>query len=569
MVVCMWSIGFLWALIFGLLIPPSGLSASCVSLISIGLLYRKVAPQSLKHQTMTILAAISSLGFFWSSNTLIQWLSLLAVYFCISMLAIASRSTTGFATTAPHYLRQLISWQCSIVMRCLEKDTYIVWKSIWSRQKSTFEKNVKEESRDTNTEPVTMISTAVVSLLFLGVFHALFASINQDYNQFVSEFITVVYQYLLIIIDIELIITTLVNSYVLCAVLRSFEDVKREEELKEYQFAIKALGLLIPVTLLFTVFCYFQSKALFLDLTLLPFHQLSLYTQRGFWELLLAAAIGYGIWLYGESKLDQDNYHKQHLLYLLLLLFTFELLLLAIFSGHKLFFLQSLFGLKDQRVLATLAVALISLTFILCFMKLFHKVNAERIFSLQYLCLLGCISLCSIGNLDYAITKISPLGFYLDSGFVKDYGYLLTNSQDNYTEWNSLIQEAQHTGIDFPRNYYSGNYRPLCIRPRKKSRVNMPLRDLWEKELLLGYMYKFKSSIPKQLTKKGITFSHRAKYPGLNRINAYLTLNYHHYNAYRWLYNNREKVRNFYQYIENHCPYWHGSSDSHISGTRS
>ena len=94
----------------------------------------------------------------------------------------------------------------------------------------------------------------------------------------------------------------------------------------------------------------------------LSFKDRSLYVQSGFWELLVVAGMGYALW--AMCKIAGCDLSPRVKLRSLLACFAAELLLIGIFSLHKIGTLQWVFGLKDSRLLATMVVCSVVSVFV-------------------------------------------------------------------------------------------------------------------------------------------------------------------------------------------------------------
>jgi hypothetical protein len=368
----------------------------------------------------------------------------------------------------------------------------------------------------------------IYSAPILIIFHLLFASVNEDYSNFVLNIAVSIWNILKIIINIDFIINIFqlfIVSYLTFTIFTTrFECLFGKNSSPSSR---EWVHLLIGSSIcLFALFSSFQSKLLFINTSTIDFKTLSLYTQKGFWELLLAASLGYLVFLFAIwSRPVESNSWKN-----LLLLFCSGLMLITLFSFHKLALLQFIFGLKDQRILATTAVLLILLTCILAFLRVIKKSDSEHTFRLQIYGLIGAVSFLSIINLDLMITKFWPTSYYIEGKKSKDFGYLLNNSLDNYSEWLTLMDEVEKVGLRYPENYYWGAYKPLCSNHSNRSTH-----------------FEWQDSLNYLLT----NYDHKSNN---GTIRDYLATNYRVRKATELYRDNWNRFNKFFAYMSNNCP---------------
>lgn len=123
---------------------------------------------------------------------------------------------------------------------------------------------------------------------------------------------------------------------------------------------------------------------------------------------------------------------------------------------------QLLYGLRDQRVLASAGVLLLSISFGLCAFDSLRAGSPRRFFAMQFYSFFAIVSFFSLIQLELSMQRLHPISFEYEGKYYKDYAYLLTNSFDNSTSWLELIDEAERTGIPVPEAYYWGSYTSLC-----------------------------------------------------------------------------------------------------------
>ncbi len=129
------------------------------------------------------------------------------------------------------------------------------------------------------------------SIVPLLIFHILFAMVNQSYKENIQTI-------LFFILDLNAFLwmgEIAVQSLVLHALvtiqlpIERFSFVERERD-------VAVTISLLPIVLLFGIFSLFQMSAVAHAMSIQTFQELSLYVQRGFWELLVVGCLGYRFW---------------------------------------------------------------------------------------------------------------------------------------------------------------------------------------------------------------------------------------------------------------------------------
>lgn len=394
------------------------------------------------------------------------------------------------------------------------------------------------------------IMIAIPILLF---FHALFSEVNSEYAVFIGKMfdaiewvIRHIREYIWKASQIGLY-SYLLFSFVSIPEdnLQIYEGEKRNEIINLNHISI----VFTTVVILFIVFSFFQSKLLFINYQQLPFKELSLYTQKGFWELLCIAVFGYMLILYVLGKLEQKTSPIKYFFYLLLC-FHIELFLITVFTQHKLFILQYYFGFKDQRILAGVAILLITMTFVLSIARLYKKIPGFHLFKIQSLAFVIAIVVVNMVNLDLLTTYINPISYYVNGKKYIDFSYLLGNSYDNHAGWKYLMKkglEPYYTCIPLPKNYYWGSYRSIRedFYSRNNRTVNRSyLRDTYQK-LKSKYYLLSRSKSLKELS----------------------LFNIHEYQTLVFLRENNQLVETFLRHAETSCKS-EKNDDSYVSTLR-
>lgn len=385
-----------------------------------------------------------------------------------------------------------------------------------------------------------------ITIPVLVIFHILFAQINTEYAGFMKQILDQIWRIIKWIFDIDFIwfiIKTWFATYVLSVVFSLREPETKQEKEKRTEQLKTVMIVLVSTMALFALFSFFQGKLLFANIPAMAFKTLSTYTQEGFWQLIMVSIIGYALSLVVLAKLpksDENSRLNLEFMPITLTVFTGELLLITVFSYHKLGFLQYLFGFKDQRLLATAGVTLIAMTCILSLGRIWQKLTAERLFAIQLWSLLGITILFNVMNVDLFVSKYNPISYYVSGKKYTDYSYLLGNSYDNHEEWIRLMKQTLNQKPPQPEDYYWGWYEPLCRMTY--SRYNSET----EKSIYLPTTYL--SDRYAHLREKYRSLSWKMPLTKLTQVN------WNEYQAYHVLEANKDTVYRFIQFAQSQCP---------------
>jgi hypothetical protein len=379
-----------------------------------------------------------------------------------------------------------------------------------------------------------------VSVPILIIFHLLFSQINHEYSVFIADALKFIWEAIKYIINIEIIwiiLKAIINAYIFFVVLSVARKLSFTQGEKDNQMGELFSTVLSLAAVLFAVFSFFQTKLIFVNFSNLPFKDVSLYAQKGFWELVFISIFGYILFL---ITLSQSGKVKKTLY--LLTVFATELILICIYSYHKLLILQSHFGLKDQRILATVAVTLIFVTFIFSLGRVWGRVTVRTIFAMQAVGLTLATLILNIVNVDMLVTQVNPIGFYINNVKQKDYSYLLGNSFDNYSSWPQLMDEVRSQGIVMPQEeYYWGWYSSVCSTVSLQSeRIKRYLPYSQYPKPYLADRYDFLESKYDNLTNQ-------------KKLQQIASFNWNEYQSYKLLKNDREKFSQFEIYLTSEC----------------
>ncbi|HNJ03173.1 MAG TPA: DUF4173 domain-containing protein [Leptospiraceae bacterium] len=312
--------------------------------------------------------------------------------------------------------------------------------------------------------PLVLFSVLLGFVIFF-LLHYLFAAVNDDYRRFMDPLVRWVWSACL-----KNLCLSLIHAYILFCIF----TVERSENKKEERALpiFTAVAITVGAVIVTGVFAFFQTRVV-LSSSDLNFHELSKYTQKGFLQLIFAILLGYLIALlaiYSKQKAGKGN----HLIALVIFLML-EMILAASFSAHKLYLLQSAFGLKDQRILASCGVLFVGFSFLLLFWKIFSPNPNFSGFRAQTFFLGALVVALNWINVDLFTTHTNPIRYYVDKKPYVDYSYLLSNSDDNFAEWPALMRRMKEENPPAPPHGYfwgfeskSGKdafyirYAPIC-----------------------------------------------------------------------------------------------------------
>ncbi len=356
----------------------------------------------------------------------------------------------------------------------------------------------------------------------LIIFHLLFSRVNEDYAAFMSVVIKEIF-------DPEtwrIFIQSLLSGAFFYTFFTSRTSAERVTALLQIERRRALAVMLVPVLVLFGLFALFQLNALIAASGLTVFKALSLYVQRGFWELISAASLGGALWLY--VRYGGTDLSTKTSLRALLGVFLLTLLACVVFTLHKLGLLQALYGLKDQRIFATAAALLIGGALVLGGFVLRERLSYERAWRVGTFAYLITVVALGYLNIDLLVTRLHPIHFYVKGESVKDYSYLLGNSVDNLSAWEELMLEGMQRGIPVAEGYYWGNYEPLCRRERETGVARVYLRRQHAR-LMAAYS------------------------ASTDHLRDYGRFNLREYAAYHWLLSHAELTKRFFAFVEANC----------------
>ncbi len=396
---------------------------------------------------------------------------------------------------------------------------------------------------------VILISTA--GGIFLGyIFHLLFASVNEDYARFMDAFMEWLWSVLL-----KDLLFAIVYSYLWFALFSAERTKPHETQPRKFPVAA-AVGVLTAVIVVTGIFSIFQTKLIVVDVPELKFSDLSIYTQKGFLQLVIAILLGYCIVLFAiHTKLRTEA--RTRLLFALTLIFIGELLLAGAFSAHKLILLQSVFGFKDERILASLGILFIVFSFVLLVSRSFSARADVAGFRYQVWFLLVAVLGINTWSIDSVSSTVHPIRYFKEGKHFEDYSYLLSNSYDNVSEWPRLMMEMQ--AVDPPRpgpgyfwghesrgrsDVFGGSYTPLCAEAEvgrneagdDEFQTPSPTRN-------------FRTALEKYADR----FHVDVKAPRNFRLQTFLDFNVREYTAYSLARLDPREIRNFRSYLVEYC----------------
>lgn len=493
--------GLLYTWLIGFLVMPQGFGAALVSIFVLLISYKQASEFKLQpkwYERLLLLGGvITSVSFCFNSNYLINVVSASATAFIVSMFLIAATYGGNLPVTFGSYMARL-----------LEMSAHAIHDSFRARRVSLSCPRVEKD----------LWLGLVLAIVPLTIFHLLFSLINHDYAVFVEWIVA-------FIIDLDFL-QYLFKAAVQAYLFHCLFCTAKADQIEARQFArYKAWAYaLIPCIALFAVFSPFQAKLLLIDVDALQYQALSLYTQRGFWELLLVSLIGLIVWTAVQRSAADISQRMKTVL--LQRIFCAELVLIAIFAMHKIICLQSTFGLKDSRVLSSAVTLFPFLTFAICVIWAKHPALSVIIFRSQTALGVALAALFACANLDRLVSTTVPIKYWTGNYWQKDYSYLLTNSYDNYELWGDIMLSALEENIEPPADYYWGDYKPLCLLRRNGV-----------------------------LPKKYLEDFHRAlidssDHSGLQQM---MRRNFRSIGARNWLKANQGLISDMYKHAEQHC----------------
>ncbi len=384
----------------------------------------------------------------------------------------------------------------------------------------------------------------LVAIPVLVIFHLLFVRINTDYSLFMHDVLHKIWEVIKYIWELDIVVVTIKTitaSFFFFILFASKIDQKNKQLAAQQKNYVTIFNSILSLCVgLFLIFVFFQSRLLLTNFASLTFKALSTYVIQGFWELIWVSLIGYTLTLVTLHfvKKDHSLQRPQHTK-ILLTVFTVELIAIVLFTFHKLFIHQNLFGLKDQRILATAGVALIFLTYQLSLLRIWEKITSRTVFSIQLFAFLSTVTVLNVTNIDLFVTRFNPIHYYVNEHQYKDYSYLLGNSFDNSVEWLKLVAAAKAEQPPQPEDYYYGWYPAFC----QKTVVYGPSHHYDQ--------YRYNRLIPQSYLQNKYQYLFE-KYDHLEKksLPEKLAINYHEYQAYQVVSQHRAE---FDQLVELFC----------------
>ncbi|HYD35212.1 MAG TPA: DUF4153 domain-containing protein [Vitreimonas sp.] len=454
-----WCLGFLYVLVVNWYGWPTGLQLSIIYSLWLGaIFYISFDRQLAQSKVWQLIMAISLLIAGYAALTTNVYLDLLNK---LSVLGVGWASLIFIARgTLPKTIGEMIAASFNLM------NSLFIHLFEWSANRRLLVlPNWKWSWKQVSTEKLIGFAIAIP---LLTIFHWLFARTNQEYALFVTQLLQWMWMVIKFIWEldiIELFIKTLVTSFIFyqCFDVKAIHNQAKLSD--SQQLSLQLFHIVIYCCIgIFGLFSFFQSQLLFINYAQVTFKVLSTYVIQGFWELLAAALIGYTIILAVLSQLIQSRDKETVYSRSLLTIFAIELMLVILFTLHKLGIHQLFFGFKDQRLLATGAVILVLMTFLMLLGRIWKYIQQQQVFAVQVVATLAMILGFNVMNLDWFITRFNPVSYYQQGQKYKDYSYLLGNSYDNYGEWEKLITEMEVVKPPQPDTdqYYYGWYPSLC-----------------------------------------------------------------------------------------------------------
>ncbi len=521
-----WIIGITYAILAGWSLHLSGAQAAIIWCIVLSALYSLTHSDKSKLLNLfLVVGLLNATSLAVNSNHRLHYLNILVLSFITTSMLIAYLREGDFPMTVDDYLSSLGRSLCGLCLNFFLFNPVLMF--------ITLLKSIRFISlpRDTRI-------ALILSLPILLIFHSLLSQVNDQYLIFVEMLWTSFCDFIRFLWDIE-IVSIAVEAFCvgyLWYLALSQKIIKVHQSVHQQFSRFQAIAcFLVPLLVLLFLFSFFQTQLFFLNPTSLSYLQLSTYVRQGFFQLLAASIFGMIIWQVLIRKISPED-RLRAALKAMLLLFAVELLMLTLFSQHKLIVQQLIFGFRDERVFASSGVVLLTLSFAIYGLQVFHIVSEKQKFICQYLALFALITSMSVINLELLMNRTNPIRFEHNNTIYKDYSYLLTNSYDNNEEWLTLIKEAQQTGIPIPDNYYWGAYSSLCGASKHQRNAKTSLLREHRDYLLRKY-------------------DHHLRREAINAetIRNMLRFNLREYQAYQLIKANSDFFDNFIKQTEDDC----------------
>jgi len=260
---------------------PYGLQATVLTLLVLGSLFlsqRADKKLSVSDYPLYIGAVILGISFAVTTNALTLSVAFLSVFTAILLLHIKLASGIR-PTTGAQFMWESIHLAGTSFGQLISRNNFF---------------NIRSCHRITKVEiRGKYIKALLLAIPLLLLFHLLFASVNSEYSSFADAILSAIGEIIRFFLNIEFLwdlFRIFAYAYLTYALLiLRFEPLTGrvgDWGLKESVHMV--LGALV---ILFLIFSAFQSKLLFISPGSMPFKALSLYTQNGFWELLIAAVM--------------------------------------------------------------------------------------------------------------------------------------------------------------------------------------------------------------------------------------------------------------------------------------
>lgn len=545
-----WTLGAAWAFSAGLFTFPVNLQATVVYGFALFLFWHRVRAQPnvgfSDSPTLTLLLGLAVAGLlaFTTNDWLVLALHLCALYLIVDLLL------RGFSDRRPEGVIDLVRQTAHLLWETL--------RGLFSRVSlREFLASQPDQPTATTGHPVATKSSQRWTLTFVSVigsfvlfylFHLLFREVNDAYGAFMDPVIDWIW-----LVFFRGLLFTVIHAYLLFVLLNARSRATQSFAMPSLR-PLPTSTALLGVILVTGVFCVFQLKYVFVNAPHLKFSDLSQYTQKGFLQLLVAIVLGYAISLLAIGSREKWNVGSKSLA-LPIAVFLLELVLTTGFSAHKIFVLQYVFGLKDERILASVGILFICFSICLLQWRVLRYPKAIVLFRYQWQFLIGATLLFSLVNVDVVSTTLSPIRYYKDGKAFPDYSYLLGNSYDNVGYWPALMRDMREQnpphpgrgyfwGFESPRgrDLFLGRYSPLCVRRPAQTKLTAGDHTYHVPTGLLASAYqKYAPNEGGNQTKEPFTLS-RA-----------LDFNIHEYRAYALVRSSNAELRKFDEFLEQHC----------------
>lgn len=312
-----------------------------------------------------------------------------------------------------------------------------------------------------NQTTSSIIRGIAFTIPILFILFVLFSQADPIFNKYAVDIFDTIWE--------RLIISALIFISLFITLISKISDRSAIVEEKIINFSHKIYELIIiagSVSLLFVAFLVVQFRYLFSQVSESNLSSIGIqsltyseYTNKGFFELLIASIVASGVIIYCLKFLHTLSGNRKLILQIFSTLLIVETGLLILSDFRRLDLYQAAHGLTRAREFGFLF--LVWLTSILLFLLVTSlvKLKPKQFFYPSFLITLTTLISVNVFNLDGLIAeKYRPT---VNNEI--DYLYLTSISADAYPAWQDAISGAEKLIIEIEstRNFREDNYRKL------------------------------------------------------------------------------------------------------------